>query len=136
MLILITKTRASWVGKQVDEKPMGPGFESQVPQNLIEFCFQVITRSVQWFGPPYASRIHLPDGLQGKSNDPDWRFTKDPSQCTPSKLEKSNEAGTFWAWRFTLCTTKLGPNPLGLFLFSLSYFFLVNCLLIIFIITN
>ena len=48
--------------------PMGPGFESQVPQRLCIILFQFIPCSIPGVVHHASSPDHLPDGLQAKSN--------------------------------------------------------------------
>ena len=67
----ITKMQRGSVGGSVSEIPLGSGFESQVPQNaLFDFSLD-IPMQFSKDGLSCSSKIHLPDSLQGKSNDPD-----------------------------------------------------------------
>ena len=103
---------------------MGPGFESQVPQNFDIFCFQVISRSVQKRGPPYASGIHVLDGSRFRSSGPGWRFTMNPGQQAHMQSESQSRLEYVWAKEMLTRPPDLGPKPPLVYFFSFLYFFI------------
>ena len=71
------------------ENPLGPGFESQVPQYICCIFLADVPACFINYGPSYAFRSQAPDGPQAKSDGPDWMCTILPSQHTHGQTGKS-----------------------------------------------
>ena len=59
------------VAKALVQDPMGPGFESQVPQCICFIFLQVIPCDFQSVAHHTPSDLHMPNSLQAKSDGQD-----------------------------------------------------------------
>ena len=92
-LIIIITNAGTWCGGRcAGWYPLGPGFDSQVPQNP---CFYFSYHNhVQAFKgvPPYTSNTQVPSGHKLESDGHDWKTMVLPSQSTPGQSQKVKQA--------------------------------------------
>ena len=127
MCIIITKEASGSVARAFVHWLTGPGFESQVPQNFVQFFLQVFVCNSQ-------RRVHhtpfsrcWPGGLKP---NPMTRMGSSPWSQVSARIanhKSQTQACSKWASKTADQTPSLGPNPLSLPLFFIS--FLLTCYL-------
>ena len=120
--------------KALVDCPMGPGFESQVPQYVCCYFLSGIPVSLTLCNTSCTFTQRLPDGLQAKSDGPSWRSTMRPSQPMHVEPWKVMQAGNYWAWNFLFSPPIWAHTPLGYFFSFLYFHFIYFILIIIFIV--
>ena len=110
------------------ESPMGPGFESQVPQYICCYFLSGISVSLALCNVSCTFIQRLPDGLQAKSDGLVGRSIIHSSQHTCGESTKSTEASACWATNLLFSPSNLGPNPLSISNSFLFYFIYLHCL--------
>ena len=111
--------------KALVDCPLGPGFESQVPQKLCVILFQVFQYALKRVGPSCSLRSQAPDGLQAKSDGHKMTSTIHTSQCVTWKQEKSYRLERKWVKHLLLNTLIQAQHPpFFVISFSLHYIYL------------
>ena len=130
VLLLFQLSHTAQLAKAYRNHPLGPGFDSQVPQIIISLFPSYVHMQATKRVPSYTLFIQAPGGLQGKSHGSCWRTTIVLSQRRHSWSQKSKRAGQQMGQN-CFFKTSFGSNtppPLfGSFLFFLLilYFFIL-----------
>ena len=115
--------------------PMGPGFESQVPQNFVMFFLQVLRCSIPSVDYHMSSDLNVPSGFKldpkARIIDPPWIQV---NACIGDW--KSQQGPTFWAWNYADHTPNSSPTPPKVCLYFYFFSLIFYCFLLLLLKTN